>query len=139
MVTMTRRSTDRKGRWRRLIEHFGPRRTRQALVAATLLCVLLLIGLAALLLRQGEHWQRWVRIGLIGMLALLALWLWMRVLRIQWARLRVESADPGPANEDTGIWGVGGPGMRTPGNTGLTRVLPRRRAQDDDEGGENPP
>jgi hypothetical protein len=98
--------------------------------------VALLIAAAALLLRQGEPW---VRAGLIGVLALVALWLWVWVLRIQWARLRVQGADPGAASEDTGIWGVGGPGMRTPGTTGLTRILPRRRAQDADEGGENSP
>jgi len=136
MVTMSRRSTDRKGRWHRLIEYFGPRRARQLLVAATLLYVVLLIAAAALLLRQG---QPWVRAGLIGVLALIALWLWARVLRIQWARLRVQSPDPSAASEDTGIWGVGGPGMRTPGTTGLSRILPRRRAQDADEGGENCP
>ena len=33
---------------------------------------------------------------------------------------------------------LGGPGMRTPGTTGLTRILPQRRAQDADNG-ENPP
>jgi hypothetical protein len=139
MVRMQRRSTDRSGRWYRLIEQVGARRARQALVGATVLYVALLIAAAALLLRQGEPWERWLRTGLIGLLALIALWLWVRVLRIQWARLRVQGADPGAASEDTGIWGVGGPGMRTPGTTGLTRILPRRRAQDADEGGENLP
>jgi hypothetical protein len=139
MVTMKRRSTDRAGRWHRLIEQIGPRRARQALVGATLLYVVLLIAAAALLLRQGEPWERWLRTGLIGLLVLIALWLWVRVLRIQWARLRVQGADPETASEDTGIWGVGGPGMRTPGTTGLTRILPRRRAQDADDGGENSP
>jgi hypothetical protein len=139
MVRMLRRSTDRIGRWHRLIERVGARRARQVLVGATLLYVALLIAAAALLLRRGEPWERGLRAGLIGLLVLIALWLWVRLLRMQWARLRVQGADPGAASEDTGIWGVGGPGMRTPGSTGLTRMLPRRRAQDADEGGENPP
>jgi hypothetical protein len=139
MVRMQRRSTDRIGRWHRLVERVGARRARQALVGATLLYVALLIAAAALLLRRGQPWERGLRTGLIGLLVLIALWLWVRVLRIQWARLRVQGSEQSAVSEDTGIWGVGGPGMRTPGTTGLTRILPRRRAQDADEGGENLP
>jgi hypothetical protein len=42
-------------------------------------------------------------------------------------------------SEDTGIWGVGGPGMRTPGTTGLTRMLRDRRRAPNGEDGDNPP
>jgi hypothetical protein len=34
--------------------------------------------------------------------------------------------------EDTGIWGVGGPGIRQPGGTGL---FPRTKVVEDDEPG----
>jgi len=59
-----------------------------------------------------------------------------RVLRAQWAGLRVAGGS-GQDNEDTGIWGVGGPGMRTPGTTGLSRIIPDRRRAPDGEDGEN--
>ena len=133
---MKRRSTDRNTRWRRLIERLGPRRTRQALVLATLLYVAMVIAVAALLVSQGLPWERKLRAGLIGILALIGLWLWVRVLRAQWAGLRVAGGS-GQDNEDTGIWGVGGPGMRTPGTTGLSRIIPDRRRAPDGEDGEN--
>jgi hypothetical protein len=133
-----RRSTDPKPRWQALAERWGPRRARQALVLATVLYLAMIIAAGALLMRQGEPWERKLRAGLIAILALIALWLWLRVLRVQWARLRVETQSPAADGEDTGIWGVGGPGMRTPGSTGVTRILPRRRAQDADEGENSP-
>jgi hypothetical protein len=135
---MKRRSTDRNTRWHRMIERSGPRRARQVLVLATLLYLAMMIAAAALLVSQGPPWERRLRTGLIGILALIALWLWVRFLRVQWSRLRVVTEGPGPESEDTGIWGVGGPGMRTPGTTGLSRILPQRRAQDG-ENGENSP
>jgi hypothetical protein len=138
MVMLQRRSTDRTGRWHRLIERWGPRRARQALILATAVYVAVTLAAAVLLVRQGEPWERKLRIGLIGLLALVALGVWLRVLLVQWSRLRVQTSTAGPENEDTGIWGVGGPGMRTPGSTGLSRILPRRRAQDADDG-EIPP
>ena len=128
---MQRRSTDRGGRWHRWIEHRGPRRGRQALIIATALYLALILGATVLLLRHADAWERWLRIGLIALLALVALWLWLRLLREQWARLRVDTQGTGPETDDSGVWGVGGPGMRVPGNTGLTRILPRRRSDDD--------
>jgi hypothetical protein len=109
------------------------------LVLATALYVLVVLGVAALLLSQGLPWERRLRAGLISILALVALWLWLRVLRTQWARLRVVSGGVAPESEDTGIWGVGGPGMRTPGTTGLTRIMRDRRRAPDADDGDNPP
>jgi hypothetical protein len=128
---MQRRSTDRSVRWHRWIERRGPRRARQALIIATALYLSIMIAAAALLLRQGDAWERKLRIGLVALLALIALWLWMRLLRSQWGLLRVETPGAESESEDSGVWGVGGPGMRVPGNTGLTPILPRRRAEDE--------
>jgi hypothetical protein len=125
--------------WPSLLERWGPRRARQALVLATALYLLLVIGVAALLLSQGLPWERRLRAGLISILALVALWLWLRIVRTQWARLRVVSGGARPDSEDTGIWGVGGPGMRTPGTTGLTRILRDRRRAPEAEDGDDPP
>jgi protein-S-isoprenylcysteine O-methyltransferase Ste14 len=135
---MKRRSTDRNTRWHRMIERWGPRRARLALVLATALYLALMIAVAALLLAQGPLWERKLRVGLVGVLALIALWLWVRVLRAQWGQLRVVTGSSGQDSEDTGIWGVGGPGMRTPGTTGLSRILPRRRAQDAEDSENSP-
>jgi hypothetical protein len=134
-----RRSTDQITGWRGLLERWGPRRARQALVLATLLYLALVIAVAALLVSQGLPWERRLRAGLIGILVLIALGLWLRLVRTQWARLRVVSGAATQEGEDTGIWGVGGPGMRTPGTTGLTRILRDRRRVPDGEDGENPP
>jgi hypothetical protein len=134
-----RRSSDRIAGWPSLLERWGPRRARQALVLATVLYVLIVLALAALLLSQGLPWERRLRAGLISILALVALWLWLRVLRTQWARLRVVSGGATSDSEDSGIWGVGGPGMRTPGTTGLTRILRDRRRAPEAEDGDNPP
>jgi protein-S-isoprenylcysteine O-methyltransferase Ste14 len=134
-----RRSSDRATDWPSLLQRWGPRRARQALVLATALYVLIVVAIAALLLSQGLPWERRVRAALISLLALIALWFWLRILRTQWARLRVVSGGATADSEDTGIWGVGGPGMRTPGSTGLTRMLRDRRRTPETEDGDNPP
>jgi hypothetical protein len=134
-----RRSSDRVSGWQSVLQRWGPRRARQALVLATLLYLLVVIGIAVLLLTHGLPWERKLRAGIISVLALVALWLWLRVLRRQWAQLRVVSGGAKPDSEDTGIWGVGGPGMRTPGTTGLTHILRDRRRAPEGEDGDNPP
>jgi protein-S-isoprenylcysteine O-methyltransferase Ste14 len=122
-----------------VLERWGPRRARQALVLATALYVLIVLAVAALLLSQGLPWERRLRAALISVLALVALWLWLRILRRQWARLRVVSGGATSESDDSGIWGVGGPGMRTPGTTGLTRIVRDRRRAPEAEDGDNPP
>jgi protein-S-isoprenylcysteine O-methyltransferase Ste14 len=122
-----------------VLERWGPRRARQALVLATALYVLIVLAVAALLLSQGLPWERRLRAALISVLALVALWLWLRILRRQWARLRVVSGGATSESDDSGIWGVGGPGMRTPGTTGLTRIVRDRRRAPETEDGDNPP
>jgi len=136
---MNRRRSDRDTRWQRLVERWGPRRARQALVLATLLYVALTVGVALLLLGRGLPWERQLRSTLIGILALIALWLWIRMLRTQWARLRVVPGGAEKGLDDSGIWGVGGPGMRTPGSTGISRILPDRRRAEDGTDADNPP
>ncbi len=129
-MTPQRRSTDPPLRPQGWFERWGPRRARAALVVATVLYVATMVGAAVVLLRQGDAWERKLRVALIGLLVLIALWLWLRRLRVQWAQLRVETPASDAQDDDSGTWGVGGPGMREPGSTGLSRTLPRRRAQD---------
>jgi len=85
-------------------------------------------------LRAGMPW----RALLSGVLDLLALGLWLRMVRTRWRQLRALPAPPDAAGESTGIWGVGGPGVRVPGGTGNFRFDRRRAADDDTEGGTGP-
>lgn len=133
-----RRSTDPKPTWQRLVERWGPRRARLVLIVLTVLYLALLLAAVALLAAHDLPWTRRLRTVLIGVLALSALWLWLRVLRTQWVRLRVLSGSA-PESEETGIWGVGGPGIRTPGTTGITRILRERRRRPDDSAEDPPP
>ncbi|HEY1725634.1 MAG TPA: hypothetical protein VGF89_09435 [Steroidobacteraceae bacterium] len=133
-----RRSTDSNSSWQRLTERWGPARARLVLIALSVVYVLLLLVAAMLLAAHDLPWTRQLRVLLIVVLALTALWLWMRVMRVQWARLRVMSGNA-PESEETGIWGVGGPGIRTPGTTGITRILRERRRRSEDAGDEPPP
>jgi hypothetical protein len=125
-----RRSTDPKSTWLRLVERWGPRRARLVLIVLTVLYLALLLAVA-LLAAHDLPWARRLRTVLIVVLALSALWLWLRVVRNQWGQLRVLSGTA-PESEETGIWGVGGPGIRTPGTTGITRVLRERRRRPED-------
>ncbi|MGH8232320.1 MAG: hypothetical protein ACRESY_10905 [Steroidobacteraceae bacterium] len=132
-----RRSTDPKS-WQHLIEQWGPGRARLVLIVLTVLYAALLLAAGVLLAAHDLPWARRLRVVLIVLLALSALWLWLRVVRIQWARLRVMSGTT-PESDETGIWGVGGPGIRTPGSTGITRILRERGRRAEDAGDDPPP
>ena len=71
-------------------------------------------------------------------LLLLALLLWLRVVRNRWLSLRITAVSAPPASEETGIWGVGGPGMRNPGATGIFGPYPARRSTDQPPDSHNP-
>jgi len=106
---------------------------RALLVAGSVLYLAMMIAAAVLLSIQGPPWQRRLRTVLIVVLALVALWAWLRIVRLQWGRLRV-STPAASETEESGIWGVGGPGIRTPGSTGITRIARERRRPPEDPG-----
>jgi hypothetical protein len=116
-----------------LIERWGPRRAKQVVLTLALLSLMLIVTASALLVFDALRSQREVQAAAIAVLALMALLLWMRVVRSRWALLQVQSFEPSPANEETGVWGVGGPGMRIPGATGIfgPTIANRRQSEHD--------
>jgi len=87
------------------------------------------------LLRSGLG----VRATLLGLALLLVFFAWLRIMSLNWSAVQDDDpADDAPvtpadADEGTGIWGVGGPAMREPGNTGTwpRRVIDRRYDDND--------
>jgi len=117
---------------------FGPAGARIVLLVAAVLLVAVIVGCGALIvveaLRAGLPW----RALLSGVLDLLALILWLRIVRTRWRQLRALPAPPDSAGEPSGIWGVGGPGVRVPGGTGNFKIDRRKAADDDTESGTGP-
>jgi hypothetical protein len=122
----------------KLKDWFGPAGARIVLLAAAVLLAAVIAGYGTLIvieaLRAGLPW----RALLSGVLDLLALGLWLRMVRTPWRQLRALPASADIAGDATGIWGVGGPGVRVPGGTGNFRIDRRKAADDDTEGGTGP-
>ncbi|HMD59766.1 MAG TPA: hypothetical protein VKG66_08275 [Steroidobacteraceae bacterium] len=116
---------------------FGPVGARIVLLVAAVLLAAVIVICGALIvleaMRAGLPW----RALLCGVLDLLALGLWLRIVRTRWRQLRA-LPPPDSVGEPTGIWGVGGPGVRVPGSTGKFRIDRRAAADDDTEGGTGP-
>jgi hypothetical protein len=109
---------------RGLAERFGPQRARQVLLALAILSLLIIVAVSSLLVLDGLRHERKLQALGIAALALMAIVLWLRALRTRWLSLQIQTLAPPYANEETGVWGVGGPGMRTPGATGIYTKLP---------------
>jgi len=116
----------------RLVRWFGRRGARLAIVISGLLYFVMIVGAGALVLIDGVQGGRWLRALVIGGLAVIAFVLWVRIVIANWRALR-RAHESLAAPEDTGIWGVGGPAMREPGNTGIVHTLRPPRADRDEE------
>jgi hypothetical protein len=120
----------------RVLQHFGSRGAGLALIGSGAFFMLLLAAWSAYeitaALRAGLA-LRGILIGLGGLLLLLVA---LRVMRLNWWVTRAPAAPMAPpdGNDQTGVWGVGGPSMREPGNTGAYRVYTadRRHENHDD-------
>jgi hypothetical protein len=115
-----------------LIERWGPRRARQVVLLVAVLALVVIVAVSAMLIIDALRTRRELQAGGIAVLAIMALLLWMRVVRARWASLQVTIIEPGAGTEETGVWGVGGPGMRTPGATGIFGPFPNRRQAERD-------
>ena len=127
--------TDNHRLW--ILDRFGPRGAKLAIVVSGLLYFALIVGGATLILVDGWQSGRVVRLLVIGGLALIALVLWIRIVLANWRAINAQSEEIEVPrltnnNEDTGIWGVGGPAMREPGNTGIARTLRSPRADEEE-------
>jgi hypothetical protein len=118
-------------------ERMGPQRGRQLLLVLAILSLLAILTVSALLLLDGLRHERKLQALGIGVLALMAVVLWLRVVRARWLSLRVQTYPPS-ASEETGVWGVGGPGMRTPGATGIYTALQGGPIEQNPNGGHRP-
>jgi|HubBroStandDraft_4_1064222.scaffolds.fasta_scaffold353336_2 hypothetical protein len=101
----------------------GPRRGRQVLLVLAILSLLVIVAVSALLVLDGLRHDRKLQALGICLLGVMAIVLWLRVVRARWLSLQIETYAPPSASEETGIWGVGGPSMRTPGSTGIYTAL----------------
>jgi hypothetical protein len=104
-------------------ERMGPQRGRQLLLVLAVLSLLVIVTVSTWLVLDGLRHQRNIQAIGIGVLGLMAILLWLRIVRTRWLMLQVQTYAPPSASEETGVWGVGGPGMRTPGATGIYTAL----------------
>jgi len=114
----------------RLIQWFGAAGARRAWILIGVLYVALVAGSGVLILTRAVAEERWFRSSLIIVVTLVSLILWLRIWVINWRFLQMDW--PPIRTEETGVWGVGGPGIRQPGATG---VFPRAKVADDEEPG----
>ena len=115
-----------------VIERFGVRGARAALVTSGVLFIALLGIWAGIEIRAAWHAGHVLKGVLLGLVALLLLSLSLRILAVNWRATRPGEEPPvlsPDGNEQTGVWGVGGPSMREPGSTG---VFLSRRSTDRD-------
>lgn len=110
-----------------VLERFGSRWARLALIVAGVLFIALICGWAAVGVagawRAGHEFKALTDAAIALLLVLLA----VRIMAVNWRATRPGGDQPvvlPDGNEQTGIWGVGGPSMREPGSTG---VFPSRR------------
>jgi hypothetical protein len=122
----------------KLKDWFGPAGARIVLLVAAVLLAAIIVADGTLIvveaLRAGLPW--WALLW--GVLDLLALGFWLRIVRTRWRQLSELLAPPDSAGEPTGIWGVGGPGVRVPGGTGKFKFDRRKAADDETESGTGP-
>lgn len=113
-----------------LIQWFGAAGARRAWILIGVLYVALVSASGLVMLMRAIREDRGFRSSLIIVVVLVALALWLRIWVINWRSLQMDW--PRIRTEETGIWGVGGPGIRQPGATG---VFPRAKISDDEEPG----
>ena len=108
-----------------VLERFGPRGARLVLATSGLLFISLVVTWSWLQIIAAWHRSQLLKGSMLLVLAVVLLLLSLRVLVVNWRATR--AADERPVvipdgSEQTGIWGVGGPGMREPGSTGVWPV-----------------
>jgi hypothetical protein len=114
----------------RLMQWFGRAGARWVWLLIGLVYVGFVAGGSVVMILHALRLDRWLRALLLTVAALLALGLWLRIWLINWRSLQADWPPIRP--EDTGIWGVGGPGIRQPGATG---IFPKAKVADDEEPG----
>jgi hypothetical protein len=114
----------------RLMQWFGRSGARWIWLLVGFLYVGFVAGSSVVMIVHALRADRWPRAIVIAASALLALGVWLRIWLINWRSLQADWPPLRP--EDTGVWGVGGPGIRQPGATG---IFPTTKIPDDEEPG----
>jgi len=114
-----------------VVERFGQRWARLALICTGVVFVALIGGWAAASVASAWHDGHALRGLLEGAIALLLVTLSLRIMAVNWRAMRPHGELPvvvADAPDQSGVWGVGGPSMREPGSTGAwpTRGIDRR-------------
>ena len=110
-----------------VLERFGARWARVALLVIGILFIGLICSWAALGVTAAWRTGHELKALVDAAIALLLVLLSLRIMAVNWRATRHPPEAPAllpDSNEQTGIWGVGGPSMREPGQTG---VFPPRR------------
>jgi len=105
-----------------VLERFGSRGARLALIVVGIAFIALICGWAAISVAAAWRLGHPVKACADGAIALLLVLISLRIMAVNWRATRERDAQPAvlpDGNEQTGIWGVGGPSMREPGSTGV--------------------
>ena len=121
-------------------ERLGRHSMRLLVLASGMVFMVLVAGWAVVRIMAWLRSDLGMRAALLGFALVLVFGLWLRVMSLNWRALRDDDdaaedvpVTPADADDGTGIWGVGGPAMREPGNTGTwPRRIVDRRYRDDD-------
>jgi len=120
-----------------LPERLGQRSVRLLVLGSGIVFMVLVAGWGAVQVLQAIHTGQTARATLLGGGALVVLAAWLRIMAVNWRAAVSDEPDPpimpADADDGTGVWGVGGPAMREPGNTGTwpRRNFDRRYEQGD--------
>ena len=105
-----------------VLERFGSRWARFALIVVGVAFVALICGWAAFSVAGAWRGGHPVKALADAVIALLLVSLSLRIMAVNWRATRTAEAAQAvlpDGNEQTGVWGVGGPSMREPGSTGV--------------------
>ena len=104
-----------------VIERFGPRGARAALITSGVVFIALISWWAGVNVTAAWRAGHALRALTEALFSLFLLALSLRIMIVNWRATRAAEDRPvvlPDGTEQTGVWGVGGPSMREPGSTG---------------------
>lgn len=117
-----------------VIERFGPRGARAALITSGVVFMALIGWWARVEVLSAWRAGHALRALSEALIALLLAVVSLRIMIVNWRATRAAEDRPvvlPDGNDQTGVWGVGGPSMREPGSTGAWPMRGVDRRYDD--------
>ncbi len=117
-----------------VIERFGPRGARAALITSGVVFMALIGWWASVEVLSAWRAGHALRALSEALIALLLAVVSLRIMIVNWRATRAAEDRPvvlPDGNDQTGVWGVGGPSMREPGSTGAWPMRGVDRRYDD--------